>query len=629
MSEKTNIFVIFPNNSYLCSMRKAILTILLPILAATLTYADDSKNTESKRRIDHICELYNNDLNDSLIRQAPIDMEFHKAQGCWEHYYETWMHKVNTYVFMGKVNTGLQEVRQMHNDAMVRNDQYGMALSDYAMGNAYINMGYLDEAVKCYQQSLTLIGHTKGNTTVRNDIFSYYCDALKDQKNYQEMEKITRLWHEYLVKLTKNDTSDAQMRSSNVWYAYYYLACAQLHLGLDKLDEAEQDINEAEKRQTETSAFIPMSVLYYRAQLWLQRKDFTKAYQYNSERLEKSRHYADKSSLLLIYEQRAEIMKGLGDYKEAAEMYKNVYELTDSIYKKDARTQINELNTLFHVSEMEMEKRLDRNRSITIIAVIIAMALAILLGYWYWSNRRLRKKNEELAIAHAQAKESLRMKSDFIRNISHEIRTPLNILSGFSQILTENDAELPMEVRKEACTNIQENTNRITSLINRLLALAEASSRSLIERTDTISTSQLCQAAIFNSGVANDTRHHFVFDNQVNDTLPITTSEYYAVQAIGHLLDNSMKFTPEGGTIRMKCQQESNVLIIGIEDTGCGVPKEKADAIFGEFIQLDEFKDGVGIGLPLSRNIVRQLGGDLKLDISYAEGARFVMTLPL
>ena len=71
---------------YLCSiMRKAYLTILLLMLALLPTFADDSENKESSRRINHICDLYNNDQNDSLILQAPIDMEFHKSQGCWEH----------------------------------------------------------------------------------------------------------------------------------------------------------------------------------------------------------------------------------------------------------------------------------------------------------------------------------------------------------------------------------------------------------------------------------------------------------------------------------------------------------------------------------------------------------------
>jgi len=255
--------------------------------------------------------------------------------------------------------------------------------------------------------------------------------------------------------------------------------------------------------------------------------------------------------------------------------------------------------------------------------------LALLVGYWYWMNRRLRKKNEELAIARDQAQESSRMKSDFIKNISHEIRTPLNILSGFSQVMSQPDIELPAEIRQEASLKIQENTERITSLINRLLALSESSSRHYIQRTDTVSAVQLCHEAISQSGIAQKQRHQFTFNSKVDDNLLIQTSEQHATSAIVHLLDNAAKFTPEGGSINMYCEARERKLYITIEDTGCGVPKDKADTIFDEFVQLDEYKDGVGIGLTLSRNIVRRLGGDIMLDTTYNDGARFIVTLPL
>ena len=118
-------------------MKKAVFTIILQILVM-VAYADNSMDAESSRRIHHLCELYNNDLNDSLLHQGPIDLEYHKRQECWENYYETWMHIVNTYVFMGKVNMGLQEVKRMHQDATERKNKYGMALAYYAMGNVYI-----------------------------------------------------------------------------------------------------------------------------------------------------------------------------------------------------------------------------------------------------------------------------------------------------------------------------------------------------------------------------------------------------------------------------------------------------------------------------------------------------------
>ena len=614
---------------FLISIQKLLLTIIALLMTIAIS-ADDAQNKESRRRIDHLCELYNNDQNDSLIRQVPLDLAFHKEQQCWEHYYETWMHLVNTYTFMGKVNTALQEVKRMHADATERNDRYGLALANYAMGNAYLNMGYLDESISCYQQSLQLISESNAIPATLNDIYSYYCDALNEQKRWQSMQAVTEEWKKFLDNLA---TEERKMKkgkgNSDVWYAYYYLACAQRHLGTNMLTEAKTDIDEAEKRQDLGRVFISQSVHYYRAQYYLQLKDYQKALEYNDRRQEGSQHIEDMSSKLLIYQQRAEIMKGLGRYAEAAEMYKKVYQLSDSIYKRDARTQINELNTLFHVNELNMERRLQKGRTFIIIIALIAVALAVLLGFGIWMNRRLHRKNEELADARDQAQEALRMKSEFIKNISHEIRTPLNILSGFSQIMSEQGAHLPEKERQELSSKIQENTNRITLLINRLLELSDANSRSHIERTDSISANLMCQMAIASSGVADHGCHQFHFDTTLDDDFTITTSEHFAVQAIDHLLDNAMKFTPEGGSITMRCSQQANVLSICIEDTGCGVPKEKADTIFEEFVQLDDFQDGVGIGLPLSRSIVRRLGGDITLDTSYQNGARFILTLPL
>ena len=586
------------------------------------------EETESKLRIEHICELYNHDQNDSLIAQAPRDMAFHKSIGQWEHYYETWMHLVNTYTFMGKVNTALREVKQMHDDATQRNDNYGLALSNYAMGNAYNNMGYLPEAVKCYQLSIQFIRQTNTSETTYNDIYSYYCDALNENRQWKEMKGVTDDWRKLLESMTEYDKGK-KTSSSKVWYSYYYLACAQMHLGLGELDQAEKDIDMAETTAPDSTEFIQMSILYYRAQLWLQRKDYRKALDYNTRRLEKSLDYEDKSSLVMIREQRAKILNGLGRFEEMAKMYKEVYELTDSMYRKDARTQINELNTLFRVNEFDMEKRLNRVRTTAIVTVVIALTLLLLLGYWYLMNRRLKRKNEELAIARDKAQESSRMKIEFIKNISHEIRTPLNILSGFSQVMAQPDVELPKEIRYEASEKIVENTNRITSLINKLLALSETSSRNRIDRTDTVGINPLCHSAITMSRVSDNLFYHFNFTSDFNDDEQILTAESYAIQAISQLLDNAMKFTPEGGKIQMNCSKTDSFVQIIIEDNGCGVPAEKAEDIFKEFVQLDEYQTGTGIGLTLSRNIARGLGGDLILDISYSQGARFILTLPV
>ena len=170
--------------------------------------------------------------------------------------------------------------------------------------------------------------------------------------------------------------------------------------------------------------------------------------------------------------------------------------------------------------------------------------------------------------------------------------------------------------------------HRITSLINKLLALSETSSRNRIDRTDTVGINQLCHSAITMSRVGDNLFYHFNFTSDFNDDEQILTAESYAIQAISQLLDNAMKFTPEGGKIQMTCTKTDGLVMISVEDNGCGVPAEKAEDIFKEFVQLDEYQTGTGIGLTLSRNIARGLGGDLILDLSYSQGARFILTLP-
>ena len=491
-------------------------------------------------------------------------------------------------------------------------------------------MGYLDEAVESYRQSINLIKDTKQEPSTLNDIFSYYCDALDERKEYAALKATTEEWRKTIDRLIEKEVGPEKKESNgNVWYAYYYLACAQAHLGLNELDEAEKAINEADKRKGNSGDFIPLSVLYYRAKLYSQKKDYKTALKLNSERLKKSVELHDKSSMILIQKQRAEIMHGLKNYEEEARIYKELMNFRDSIYKKDSRTQINELHTLFKVDELNLESKLERNRSLTVIVAVIAIALALLLSYWYLMNRRLKRKNEELAIARDQAQESSRMKTAFIQNVSHEIRTPLNILSGFSQLLAMPDIELPLQTRQEASEKIQENTRRITTLVNQLLELSDTVSRAHLERNDIVPINQLCQKAIAESRIGDTQCYHFTFNTQVDDEAMIKTSEHFIVKAIAHLLENAIKFTPEHGDIRLNCKTEGDLLLIEVEDTGCGVPPEKAEDIFGEFVQLDEYKDGVGIGLSVSRNIARRLGGDISLDTAYAAGARFVLTLPL
>lgn len=240
-----------------------------------------------------------------------------------------------------------------------------------------------------------------------------------------------------------------------------------------------------------------------------------------------------------------------------------------------------------------------------------------------------------------QALESSRMKTDFIQQISHEIRTPLNILSGFTQVLTSG-MELDEATQQEVTKGIVDNTERITSLVNKMLELAEAGSDNPLERNDQVLAIQIAAQATEDSGISQ--AKHLDFDLDIApeaETVMLTTALVPATRVLTLLLDNAMKFThpaeAAGGVSAVKEKAhavlrvavDDGMVVFTVEDTGIGVPQEESEHIFEEFVQLDKYYDGTGIGLTVARSLARRLGGDVRLDTDYSSGARFVYTLPL
>ena len=257
--------------------------------------------------------------------------------------------------------------------------------------------------------------------------------------------------------------------------------------------------------------------------------------------------------------------------------------------------------------------------------------------------QELKETNKQLDIARHRAEEASQMKTNFIQQISHEIRTPLNILNGFAQVLIMPEMELDEATQQEVTRGIGENTERITSLVNKMLELADAKSSEELERNDDVPAVQIVAQATEGSRITSAS--HLTFDIDLAegvDMVMLRTNLQKATRALSLLLDNAMKFThpaeAAGGaaavtekaraTLRVS-QTEDQQIAFSVEDTGIGVPPEEAEHIFEEFVQLNEYYNGTGIGLTVARSIARRLGGDIVLDTTYTDGARFVFTLPL
>ena len=275
----------------------------------------------------------------------------------------------------------------------------------------------------------------------------------------------------------------------------------------------------------------------------------------------------------------------------------------------------------------EAERDVARTRFYLMSAVIILLALLAIALFYITQTRRRHLK--ELKKAYDQVLESDKMKTAFIQNISHEVRTPLNIISGFSQVIANPDLDPNIEERREIARMTQKNARLITTLIDEMLlvSLNESSEEAKIENQ--VEINSLMRGVMKEAEGNLSDKTTIQYDTTLADDFTILSNEYMLKIVISAIVDNAVKYTSEG-TITLKAAKPSDTeLALTVEDTGCGVPAAEAEHIFERFVKLDTFKEGIGLGLPLCRMLIEKLGGTVRLDTTYTQGARFVVTLPI
>ncbi len=316
---------------------------------------------------------------------------------------------------------------------------------------------------------------------------------------------------------------------------------------------------------------------------------------------------------------------------EKAGRWKEAYDaMRKSSMANDSVNNVALANSMMGIRDQlainEMENKSTRTRIIALsIGIVLLGLLVMALVYIVFSRRRHIK---QLNKAYHKALESEKMKSAFIQNVSHEVRTPLNIISGFSQVIADPELTETVEERQHMAEMMQKSASQITNLIDEIIGLSLIETTDKINKDDTIQVNSVLRAVIndYQGKVSNETE--MKMDSQLNDEFTFLTNKNMFARIISALVENAVKYTADG-QITLKASSDSQNLRISVEDTGIGVPAQEAENIFGRFVKLDSFKEGIGLGLPLSRKLAEQLGGTVALDTSYTNGARFIVTLPL
>lgn len=238
------------------------------------------------------------------------------------------------------------------------------------------------------------------------------------------------------------------------------------------------------------------------------------------------------------------------------------------------------------------------------------------------TNRK--KMEQELTTAKELAEESNRLKSAFLANMSHEIRTPLNAIVGFSGILASTEEE---EEKQEYVSIIENNNTLLLQLISDILDLSKIEAGTLELNYSNIELNELMRE--LERGFLLRVKTDAVKLEFVEPAGPCMayTEKNRLSQLMINLVTNAIKFT-EKGSIRFGYEMRENELYFYVTDTGCGIPKDKQQNIFGRFVKLNSFAQGTGLGLSICKTLMDHMGGRIGVESEEGKGSTFWFTLP-
>lgn len=232
-----------------------------------------------------------------------------------------------------------------------------------------------------------------------------------------------------------------------------------------------------------------------------------------------------------------------------------------------------------------------------------------------------RKRAEDLATAREKAER------EFIANVSHEFRTPVAAIKGFAQTLREGAWRDPAD-RARFLNIIEANADRLDAMVGDLLTLSELEG-SAPRRPGATALDRVARERA-EKALSRAARKGLTFDVAVPSGLRVKMDPAHLGQALEHLIDNAIKFTPPGGWVRVKARGTRRGAVIVVEDSGIGIPRAELTRVFDRFYRVAKgaASGSPGLGLHLVKKLVGAYGGRVSARSRLARGSAFSITLP-
>ncbi|MDB4882702.1 MAG: sensor protein [Gemmatimonadetes bacterium] len=252
---------------------------------------------------------------------------------------------------------------------------------------------------------------------------------------------------------------------------------------------------------------------------------------------------------------------------------------------------------------------------------------------------RRRELEESLREALRSAQAATRSKSEFLAVMSHELRTPLNAIGGHAQLLEMGLHGPVNDAQRAALTRVQRSQRHLLAMINDLLNLARCDTGQVEYVIDQVALAPVLDEVVSllaPLACASGLSCTITSAEPEGVALSVQADVEKLNQILMNVVGNAIKFSTSGGEISVdfaRCATDASLATIRVRDTGVGIPPAKLRSIFEPFVQLggsiSPQRDGVGLGLSISRSLARGMGGDLTVESEVGVGSTLTLTLPL
>ena len=244
---------------------------------------------------------------------------------------------------------------------------------------------------------------------------------------------------------------------------------------------------------------------------------------------------------------------------------------------------------------------------------------------------RTRRQAEEIEHRRNEADVANRTKTEFLAAMSHELRTPLNAIAGYVQLLMLGVRGPLTEEQAVDLARIQRSQQHLLSLINDILNFSRLEAGAVTYEIESVPLGTVLEAATSMISLQAAAKQITLTLEPCPPTVRALADDSKLEQILLNLLSNAVKFTQRGGHVSIRCEAADDHVLTRVQDDGPGIPADRLADIFEPFVQLDRTlgnpREGVGLGLAISRDLARGMQGDLTVESSLGKGSTFTVSL--